>query len=136
MKLKKGFTLIELLVVIAILAILVAIVTIAYRAKHLNAVAATHNSNVRTLQDVGSLYIAEHSLPSDDKKFGCDASFDFEESEISGYLQSWPVLNREIKNLDEGKKHADSYCLTIYTDGKVTVEPPMVDDKCTYFIGN
>ncbi len=94
---KKGFTLVELVVVIAILGILAAIAVPRFANSQKNAAVSAHNANVRTLEGAANMFIAEGNL-----NFNWDNTSGKED--WTEYLQSWPVLPKEIAVLEAEDK--------------------------------
>ena len=110
---RKGFTLIELIVVVAILGILGALAVTKLGPSRQTAIVNAHNANVRTLESVGSMWLADNAVPTDKKTLTKD--------DVNKYLQKWPDM---VKGIPTGI--GTEYTLEVGTDGTITVTPKRV----------
>lgn len=118
-KSKSGFTLLELIVVIGIIALLVAMVVPRYRSSKLNAMASSHNANIRTMKSAASMYLTEDGADEGNILDG-----------VLAYIEGGelPDIPAEVSESNGGVKE---WSITVQ-DGEVIIKPgevKVVDGK-------
>ena len=124
MKKRKGFTLVELVVVIAILGILAGSAVPRLSKSRLSAQIGAHNANVRTLESVAVMWIADNP----EKELEADDS----EDALKEYLQEWPEVAKALEGQKYGENNTEikadeKYKVEIDDKGAITVTPGKID---------
>ncbi len=134
---KSGFTLVELIVVIAILGVLAMIAVPKMNSFRSDASKGTHNANVRTLESVANMYLAEYGVPA--SNFSWEPNSNAKPSIIDvfdnstpnnmwgKYMTEWPKVPEGVKLSDTEITNKDhKYKVTIDKNGLITVEPAQI----------